>query len=115
MDDVHIYNIVEDFWRNAPVIPGDPSPPARAHMGFAVAGHSADVAFLFGGLGGACMAPRRGACARRGGCSQQAACVQTRSMPVLALTPRVALPCESCWQPMADAVRRHWQSACRRS
>ena len=75
MDDVHIYNIVEDFWRNAPVIPGDPSPPARAHMGFAVAGHSADVAFLFGGIGGArphsavhaCHAASpRGACVSRG-------------------------------------------------
>ena len=57
-DDIHIFNIAEDFWRMVEVISGNPSPPARAYMGFAVADSRADRAYMFGGLGGECLPSR---------------------------------------------------------
>jgi hypothetical protein len=47
--------MAEDFWRIVPRIPRDAWPSARSHMGFAVAGSKADLAFMFGGLGGECL------------------------------------------------------------
>lgn len=47
-NDLHIYNIMDDYWyRN--IVPVSGIPPARSHMGFATLGAQA---FLFGGIGG---------------------------------------------------------------